>query len=91
MTATDPWKNTADWPHPLSEDCLTLNVIRPTQRSNYVGKRDGLLPVAVFLHGGGWSSDFSANGVYNLSFIVEESVNMGKPIIAVSVECELNV
>ena len=83
-----PWpKNTADWPHPLGEDCLTLNVIRPAQENNCVRKRNDLLPVAVFLHGGGWTSDFSANGVYNLSFLVEESVNMGKPVIAVSVEC----
>jgi hypothetical protein len=31
--------------------------------------------------------DYSANGVYNLSFIVEESVKMGKPFLAVSVDC----
>ncbi len=30
----------------------------------------------------------SANGVYNLSFIVRESVKMSKPIIAVSLDCE---
>lgn len=83
----DWFKNTEGWPHTLGEDCLTLNVIRPAQESNCVRKRDDLLPVAVFLHGGGWTSDFSANGVYNLSFMVEESVNMGKPVIAVSVEC----
>jgi carboxylesterase type B len=69
---------------------LTLNVIRPAQASTCVRKRDDLLPVAVFLHGGGWASDFSANGVYNLSFIVEESVNTGKPILAVSVEYRLS-
>ena len=32
--------------------------------------------------------DYSANGVYNLSFIVEESVMMGKPFIAISADCQ---
>jgi hypothetical protein len=35
--------------------------------------------------------DYSANGVYNLSFIVAESVKMEKPIIAVSVDCKLSI
>lgn len=46
------------------------------------------LPVGVFIHGGGWTMDFSANGVYNMSFMVEESVKMGKPFIGVSVDCK---
>lgn len=33
--------------------------------------------------------DYAANGVYNLSFIVQESVAMGKPIMAVSFDCTL--
>ena len=32
--------------------------------------------------------DYSANGVYNLSFIVNESVKISKPIIAVSFDCK---
>lgn len=32
--------------------------------------------------------DFSANGVYNMSFMVEQSVKAGKPMIGVSVDCE---
>jgi hypothetical protein len=31
--------------------------------------------------------DYSANGVYNLTFMVEESTKMGKPFIAVSMNC----
>lgn len=46
------------------------------------------LPVGVFIHGGGWTMDFSANGVYNMSFMVEQSVKAGKPMIGVSVDCE---
>ncbi|KAH6981253.1 putative neuroligin [Ilyonectria sp. MPI-CAGE-AT-0026] len=80
--------NSAAWPFTLSEDCLTLNIVKPasSKRSN----KDKLLPVGVFIHGGGWSQDYSANGVYNLSFIVEESVNAGKPFIGVSVDYRLS-
>ncbi|KAM5344227.1 hypothetical protein ACJ41O_012764 [Fusarium nematophilum] len=79
--------NSPAWPHTLGEDCLTLNVVRPAKSS---GKNTKPLPVGVFIHGGGWSMDYSANGVYNLSFIVEESVKMGKPFIGVSVDYRLS-
>ncbi|KAF4450790.1 hypothetical protein F53441_6122 [Fusarium austroafricanum] len=69
----------------FSEDCLTLNVVRPAGVKK--GKK---LPVGVFIHGGGWTMDFSANGVYNMSFMVEESVKMGKPFVAVSVDYRLS-
>jgi carboxylesterase type B len=52
------------------------------------GSKKEKLPVGVFIHGGGWTMDFSANGVYNMSFMVEESVKMGKPFIGVSVDCK---
>ncbi|KAI8650137.1 hypothetical protein LRP88_14782 [Fusarium phalaenopsidis] len=80
--------NSPAWPHTLGEDCLTLNIVRPAKSGR--GKNDKLLPVGVFIHGGGWSMDYSANGVYNLSFIVEESVKMGKPFLAVSVDYRLS-
>ncbi|RKK36027.1 hypothetical protein BFJ66_g13698 [Fusarium oxysporum f. sp. cepae] len=66
-----------------SEDCLYLNVIRPSGFSN---KK---LPVAVWIHGGGY---FQGSGVdlrYNLTFIVEQSVKLGHPIIAVSMNYRL--
>ncbi|KAF4465909.1 neuroligin [Fusarium albosuccineum] len=76
--------NSPAWPHTLGEDCLTLNIVRPANSGR------SKLPVGVWIHGGGWSMDYSANGVYNLSFIVEESVKMGKPFIAVSVDYRLS-
>jgi len=67
----------------MSEDCLTLNIVRPS------GYGEGSnLPVGVFIHGGGYYQDYSANGVYNLSFIVQESARMKKPIIGVSLDCK---
>ncbi|KAK2690704.1 hypothetical protein QWA68_010613 [Fusarium oxysporum] len=74
-------------PATFSEDCLTLNIARPAMSK---GSKKEKLPVGVFIHGGGWTMDFSANGVYNMSFMVEESVKMGKPFIGVSVDYRLS-
>lgn len=63
----------------VSEDCLALNVIRP---AGYEGQE---LPVAVWIHGGGLQMGGTADRRYNLSFIVQNSVEIGKPIIGVSI------
>jgi carboxylesterase type B len=67
----------------IAEDCLALNVIRP---ANYSGQK---LPVAVWIHGGGLQMGGTADRRYNLSFIVENSVQIGKPIIVVSIAYRL--
>ena len=46
------------------------------------------LPVLVWIHGGGNVMGGSADKRYNLTFIVENSVAMGKPIVAVSMQCK---
>ncbi|KAK3368482.1 Alpha/Beta hydrolase protein [Podospora didyma] len=63
----------------MSEDCLFLNVIRPAGVDPAAQ-----LPVAVWIHGGGLTMGGSADRRYNLSFIVQNSVELGTPIIAVS-------
>ena len=63
----------------MSEDCLHINVIRPSgtdARSE--------LPVLVWVHGGGWLEGSAADGRYNSSFLVDKSVQMGMPIIFIS-------
>lgn len=35
--------------------------------------------------------DYAANAVYNLSWIVQESVKIQKPIVAVSLDCTYQV
>lgn len=67
----------------VSEDCLALNVIRP---SGHEGQK---LPVAVWIHGGGLQMGGTADRRYNLSFIVQNSVEIGKPIMAVSIAYRL--
>ncbi|EPT02238.1 hypothetical protein FOMPIDRAFT_1059299 [Fomitopsis schrenkii] len=81
----DPW-GVPPWDHNLSEDCLYLNVIRPANYSSY----DEPLPVAVWLYGGGFWSGGTADQRYNLSFTVQNSVNIGKPFIGVSFNYRLS-
>ncbi|KOC17293.1 hypothetical protein AFLA70_336g001521 [Aspergillus flavus AF70] len=67
----------------MAEDCLYLNVIRPHSATNASN-----LPVAVFIHGGDCGS--AREQRYNLSFIVEKSVQLGQPFIAVSFNYRLS-
>ncbi|KAJ9151823.1 Carboxylic ester hydrolase [Pleurostoma richardsiae] len=66
---------------PMSEDCLTLNVVRPSEMHNQS------LPVAVWIHGGGLYSGSSA--ATNLSNFVTQATKTGKPLIAVSINYRL--
>ncbi|RWA05932.1 hypothetical protein EKO27_g9168 [Xylaria grammica] len=67
----------------LSEDCLTINVVRPTKRSKQP------LPVLVWIYGGGLYAGSTADPQYNLSGIVQVSQEMGQPVIAVSMNYRL--
>ncbi|KUI56254.1 Lipase 4 [Cytospora mali] len=68
----------------ISEDCLTLNVIRPAgNHSN--------LPVLVWNYGGGLYAGSTADPQYNLSGIVKVSQDMGRPIIAVDMNYRLGM
>ncbi|KAF9700764.1 hypothetical protein EKO04_002065 [Ascochyta lentis] len=70
----------------MSEDCLTLNVVRPAHTP-----RKAKLPVAVWIHGGNFLEGSSADQRYNGSFLVQESVDMGTPIIYVSMNYRLGI
>lgn len=69
----------------LSEDCLTLNVVRPS------GYENASLPVLVWIYGGGLSAGSSADPGYNLSGIVRVSQQIRKPIVAVSINYRLSM
>ncbi|TEA12812.1 Lipase 4 [Colletotrichum sidae] len=69
----------------VSEDCLTVNVVRP-----HGVAADARLPVAVWIHGGGLTNGGSSDPRYNLSFIVEQSVRMGRPFVAASINYRLH-
>ncbi|KAI0477082.1 Alpha/Beta hydrolase protein [Xylariaceae sp. FL0804] len=72
------------WGYPESEDCLYLNVVRPS------GYENQTLPVGVWIHGGGLYEGGTRDERYNLSFIVDNSVQIGKPIIGVSIAYRLS-
>ncbi|KAF2112657.1 Alpha/Beta hydrolase protein [Lophiotrema nucula] len=75
-----------DWPYPsLSEDCLYLNVIRPS------GYEKEKLPVAFWIHGGGLTEGSGIDQRYNLTNIVQRGVDIGKPIIGVSINYRLSM
>jgi acetylcholinesterase len=68
----------------LNEDCLNLNIIRPAGANAH-----RLLPVVVWIYGGGWQAGSGADPRYNLTYIVEQSVKIGKPMIGVSMNYRL--
>ncbi len=51
---------------PMSEDCLTLNVVAPESPA------DGPLPVMVFIHGGGYMLGSSATPIYDGASLVRK-------------------
>jgi carboxylesterase type B len=61
-----------------------LNVIRPA------GFEDKKLPVAFWIHGGGFTEGGGVDQRYNTSFMVQNSVKIGKPIIAVNINYRLS-
>jgi carboxylesterase type B len=69
----------------LSEDCLYLSVVRPSNLSP-----NASLPVLVWIHGGGLFMGGSNDARYNLSFPVQNSVEMGSPMIGISIQYRLS-
>ncbi|ORY59273.1 lipase [Pseudomassariella vexata] len=71
----------------LSEDCLTINVVRPAG----VVSEKKLLPVLVWIYGGGLYWGSSADPQYNLSGVVKLSQEIGEPVLAVSFNYRLGM
>ncbi|THV00778.1 esterase 1 [Dendrothele bispora CBS 962.96] len=63
-------------PIPISEDCLTINVLRPSGTSAGAN-----LPVMFWTYGGGF--DLGVSAMYNGTAIVAQSVARGTPIVYV--------
>ncbi|KAF9265956.1 alpha/beta-hydrolase [Marasmius fiardii PR-910] len=66
-----------------SEDCLTVNVYRPID----LVRGNNLLPVMVFIHGGGFLAGSSAQ--YDANPLVLKSISRGTPVIYASLNYRL--
>ncbi|KAJ4423169.1 hypothetical protein N0V82_002163 [Gnomoniopsis sp. IMI 355080] len=64
----------------MGEDCLSINVVRPTGIDT-----SDRLPVMFWIHGGSYQTGTSGLPDYNLSYIVQRSMEINKPIIAASI------
>lgn len=73
---------TAQIGYEVSEDCLYLNVIRPSDIKEP-------LPVAVWIFGGAFVQGSGVDRRYNMSFMVERSVEIGQPIMAITLNYRL--
>lgn len=71
--------------HEMSEDCLYLQVVRPSNIDPATP-----LPVVVWIHGGGLFMGGNNDPRYNSSFIVQNSVDLGTPMIAVAIQYRLS-
>lgn len=68
----------------MSEDCLTINVVRPAGYGPGTNAT-GNLPVMFWIHGGSYQVGTTGLGSYNLSYIVQRSVEIGRPVLAASI------
>ncbi|KAK3079973.1 hypothetical protein LTS18_003467 [Coniosporium uncinatum] len=77
----------------LSEDCLTLNIVRPHRPSstNSNTTTAPLAPVLIWLYGGGLYTGSTADPQYNLSALIHLSQSHSQPIIGVSLNYRLGL
>ncbi|KAF2253201.1 para-nitrobenzyl esterase [Trematosphaeria pertusa] len=71
-------------------ECLNVNVTVPKAALEERGKAKGL-PVFVWVHGGGLSIGSNSWPQYNLTRLIERSIEIGKPVIGVSINYRLGV
>ncbi|KAI1107654.1 alpha/beta-hydrolase [Jackrogersella minutella] len=73
--------------HGMSENCLSINIVRPAgihEGSNSSGSTP-LLPIMLWIHGGAYQYGGSAQPEYNLTYLVQKSVDIGLPVIGASI------
>ncbi|OJD30016.1 extracellular lipase [Diplodia corticola] len=67
----------------MSEDCLNINLVRPSGQT--LARNGTKLPVMLWIHGGSYQQGTSGLSNYNLTWIVQRSVEIGSPIIGASI------
>jgi carboxylesterase type B len=74
-----------EWGWPIGEDCLNLDIVRPA--GTYPGQK---LPVLFWIYGGGFYQGAVRDPLFNGSYIVETSVEIGMPVIVLSINSRLS-
>ncbi|KAI3332170.1 alpha/beta-hydrolase [Xylariaceae sp. AK1471] len=80
----------------MSEDCLSINIVRPSgtglgenESENGEEEKGGgkvrKFPVLLWIHGGSYQAGTSALSNYNLTFLVQRSVDIRLPVVAASI------
>ncbi|KAI9745423.1 MAG: hypothetical protein M1818_000957 [Claussenomyces sp. TS43310] len=69
----------------IGEDCLNLNVVRPLGIT-----ANSKLPVLVWICGGGFQQGSNRDPNFNTSYILQTSVEIGHPVIVVSINYRLS-
>ena len=77
---TNPREN---WP--VGENCLNLNVVRPQGTHP-----NDDLPILVWIYGGGFRQGAIRDPEFNTSFMVQTSIEIGRPVIVVSLNYRLS-
>ncbi|KAH9960122.1 carotenoid ester lipase precursor [Russula dissimulans] len=70
---------------PADEDCLTLNVVKPSSATP-----DSGLPVLVWIFGGGFEIGGTSTPIYDGANIVGRSLDLKQPVIFVSMNYRLS-
>ncbi|KAF9151264.1 hypothetical protein BG015_006881 [Linnemannia schmuckeri] len=71
------------------EHCLNLNIFAPHDRLN--NKSKPLIPVMVWIHGGGFKDGSNGMSLYDATNMVAHSVKgIGRPVIVVTINYRLN-
>ncbi|KAK0615247.1 Alpha/Beta hydrolase protein, partial [Bombardia bombarda] len=69
--------------HGMSENCLSINIVRP--RLTSTTDTNPLLPILFWIHGGAYQVGTSALPRYNLSYLVARSAAIGRPVLGASI------
>ncbi|KAG0045911.1 hypothetical protein BGZ83_008885 [Gryganskiella cystojenkinii] len=73
------------------EHCLNLNIFSPQGHFDNHFKDKPLLPVMVWIHGGGYKDGSNAMNLYEASNLVAHSIRqLGRPVIVVTMNYRLN-
>ena len=73
----------------ISEDCLTLNIYKPSQQCLQRHHSNGNdLPVMFWIHGGGFND--GSGLIYNATSLVNRSSELNSPVIVVTINYRLS-